>query len=40
VFRKPWFWVIVSAVVAGGVATALILSKPNQSCPGDLCVRE
>jgi hypothetical protein len=40
VLRKPWFWVIVGAVVAGGVAAAVIAAHPNSSCPGTICIRE
>src|SRR5205823_2680481 len=28
VVRRPWFWVIVGAVVAGGVAAAIIAARP------------
>jgi hypothetical protein len=38
--RRPWFWVVVGAVVAGGVATAIIAAHPSSSCPGTLCIRE
>jgi tetratricopeptide (TPR) repeat protein len=40
VFKKPWFWVIAGALVAGGVAAAVIASRPSTSCPGTLCIRE
>jgi hypothetical protein len=40
VLRKPWFWVIVGAVVAGSIAAAVIASHPSSSCPGTLCIRE
>lgn len=40
IFKKPWFWVIAGAVVAGGVAVAIIASRPSTSCPGTLCIRE
>jgi hypothetical protein len=40
VFRKPWFWVVTGAVIAGGVAVAIIASRPSSSCPGTLCIRE
>jgi tetratricopeptide (TPR) repeat protein len=40
VFRKPWFWVVTGAIIAGGVAVAVIASRPSQSCPGTLCIRE
>jgi hypothetical protein len=40
VLRKPWFWVIVGAVVAGSVAAAVIAAHPNSSCPGTVCIRE
>jgi hypothetical protein len=40
VFRKPWFWVVTCAVVAGGVAAAVIASRPSSSCPGTICIRE
>ena len=39
-FRKPWFWVVTGALVAGGVAVALIASRPSSPCPGTLCIRE
>jgi tetratricopeptide (TPR) repeat protein len=40
VFRKPWFWVVTGALIAGGVAVAVIASRPSTSCPGTLCIRE
>jgi hypothetical protein len=40
VFRRPWFWVLTGAVIAGGVAVAVIASRPSTSCPGTLCLRE
>jgi hypothetical protein len=40
VFRKPWFWVVTGAIVAGGVAVAIIASRPSSSCPGTICIRE
>jgi hypothetical protein len=40
VFTKPWFWVIVGAAVAGGVAVGVIALRPTTSCPGTLCIRE
>jgi len=40
VFRKPWFWVLTGAVIAGGVAVAVIASRPSQSCPGTICIHE
>jgi hypothetical protein len=40
VFRKPWFWVVTGALVAGGVAVAVIASRPSSSCPGTICIRE
>jgi hypothetical protein len=40
IFRKPWFWVVTGAVVAGGVAAAIIASRPSTSCPVTLCIRE
>jgi hypothetical protein len=40
VLRKPWFWVVVGAVVAGGIAAAVIVSRPSSSCPGTLCIKE
>jgi hypothetical protein len=40
VVHKPWFWVIVGAVVAGGVAAAVIAAHPSSSCPGTICIRE
>ena len=39
-FRKPWFWVVTGAIVAGGVAVAIIASRPSSPCPGTLCIRE
>jgi Tetratricopeptide repeat len=38
--RKPWFWVIVGAVVAGSVAVAVVASQPRASCPGTVCLHE
>jgi hypothetical protein len=38
--RKPWFWVLTGAVVAGGVAVAIIASRPSSSCPGTICIHE
>jgi hypothetical protein len=40
VVHKPWFWVIVGAVVAGGVAAVVIAAHPSSSCPGTICIRE
>lgn len=40
VFRKPWFWVLTGALIAGGVAVAVIASRPSSPCPGTLCIRE
>jgi hypothetical protein len=40
VFRRPWFWVVTGAVIAGGVAVAVIASRPSTSCPGTICLRE
>jgi tetratricopeptide (TPR) repeat protein len=40
VFRKPWFWIIVGAAVAGGVAAAVISSRSTTACPGTICIRE
>jgi len=40
VFRKPWFWVVTGAVIAGGVAVAVIASRPSSACPGTLCIKE
>jgi len=40
VFRKPWFWVLTGALVAGGVAVAVIASRPSSPCPGTICIRE
>lgn len=40
IFRKPWFWVVVGAVVAGGVATAVIVTRPSSACPGTICITE
>jgi hypothetical protein len=40
VVHKPWFWVLVGAVVAGGVAAAVIAAHPSSSCPGTICIRE
>jgi hypothetical protein len=40
VFRRPWFWVLTGAVIAGGVAVAVIASRPSSSCPGTLCIKE
>lgn len=39
-FQKPWFWVVTGALVAGGVAVAIIASRPSTSCPGTVCVSE
>jgi hypothetical protein len=40
VFRRPWFWVVTGAVIAGGVAVAVIASRPSTNCPGTLCIHE
>ena len=40
VFRKPWFWVLTGAVIAGGAAVAIIASRPSSPCPGTLCIKE
>jgi hypothetical protein len=40
VVHKPWFWVIIGAVVAGGVAAVVIAAHPSSSCPGTICIRE
>jgi hypothetical protein len=40
IFRKPWFWVITGAVVAGAVATGVIVSRPRRSCEFTLCIHE
>jgi tetratricopeptide (TPR) repeat protein len=40
VFRKPWFWIIVGAAVAGGVAAAVISTRSTSACPGTICIRE
>lgn len=42
VLRKPWFWVVVGAVVAGGIATAVIVARPGSPCPAPAtaCFRE
>jgi hypothetical protein len=40
VFRRPWFWVLTGAVIAGGVAVAVIASRPSSTCPGTICIRE
>jgi hypothetical protein len=40
VLTKPWFWVIVGAVVAGGVAAGVIALRPSTSCQATSCIRE
>jgi tetratricopeptide (TPR) repeat protein len=40
VFKKPWFWIIIGAAVAGGVAAAVISSRSTTACPGTICIRE
>jgi hypothetical protein len=40
VFKRPWFWVLTGALVAGGVAVAVIAARPSSPCPGTLCIRE
>lgn len=41
IYRKPWFWVVVGVVVAGSVATGVVLLRPSAStCQADLCIRE
>lgn len=40
IFGKPWFWVIVGAAVAGGVAAAVIVTRPTSSCHAALCISE
>lgn len=40
VLRKPWFWVLTGALVAGGVAVGIIASRPSSSCPGTVCFKE
>ena len=30
-YERPWVWAVAGAVVAGGVATAVILSQPESS---------
>ncbi len=41
-FRRPWFWVVVGTVVAGGVTAALLATRPGSasSCPGTACFKE
>jgi hypothetical protein len=40
ILRKPWFWVVVSAVVAGGAAAAFVGLRKDASCPGTQCLTE
>jgi hypothetical protein len=40
-FKKPWFWAVVAAVVVGGVGATLLLTQgAPQKCPADLCLKE
>jgi hypothetical protein len=32
--------VLTGALIAGGVATAIIASRPSAPCPGTVCIHE
>ncbi len=36
VYKRWWFWTGVGAAVAGGVVTAIVLSRPTTQTPGSL----
>ncbi len=33
IVQRPWFWVVTGVVVAGGVTTAILATRPRQADP-------
>jgi tetratricopeptide (TPR) repeat protein len=40
ILRKPWFWVAMGAIVAGGVTILVVSLSQGQKCPGTICFKE